>query len=143
MTQVFISYSRKDLAFVQRLAKDLKAAGLEVWYDLAGLEVGTHWGKEIQKAIQQSQFFVVVLSPNSTESEWVEREFLYAGNHNVKVVPLVYETCDMPLWSLNLHYIDMRGRNYKSHLPELLKVLGISPDFDPMLDTALVPPELR
>ena len=28
MTQVFISYSRKDLAFVERLAKDLRAAGL-------------------------------------------------------------------------------------------------------------------
>ena len=48
MTQVFISYSRKDLAFVERLAKDLKAAGLEVWYDLSGLEIGMHWGKEIQ-----------------------------------------------------------------------------------------------
>ena len=38
MTQVFISYSRKDLAFVEQLAADLKAAGLDVWYDLSGLE---------------------------------------------------------------------------------------------------------
>ena len=128
MAQVFISYSRKDLAFVDRLAKRLKAAGLEVWYDLSGLEVGMRWGKEIQKAIQESRYFIVVLSPNSTESEWVEREFLYAGNHNLKIVPLVYETCDMPLWSLNLHYIDMRGRNYRSHFSELLKVLGVSPE---------------
>lgn len=42
MTQVFISYSRKDLVFVERLAKDLKAAGLGVWYDLSGLEIGAH-----------------------------------------------------------------------------------------------------
>ena len=48
MTQVFLSYSRKDLAFVERLAKDLKAAGLQVWYDLSGLRIGMHWGKEIQ-----------------------------------------------------------------------------------------------
>jgi len=34
MTKVFISYSRKDLDFVECLAKDLEAAGLEVWYDL-------------------------------------------------------------------------------------------------------------
>jgi hypothetical protein len=51
MTQVFISYSRKDLAFVERLANDLQAAGLEVWYDLSGLDGGTRWGREIQSAI--------------------------------------------------------------------------------------------
>ena len=38
MTQVFISYSRKDLAFVDGRAADLGAAGLDVWYDLSGLE---------------------------------------------------------------------------------------------------------
>ena len=125
MTQVFISYSRKDLAFVERLAKDLRAAGLDVWYDLSGLEIGTHWGKDIQYAILQSQYFLVVLSPNSNESEWVEREFLYAGNHKLKIVPLVYKTCDLPMWSLNMHFIDMRGKKYALHLDELLKVLGV------------------
>ncbi|MBN1452448.1 MAG: toll/interleukin-1 receptor domain-containing protein [Anaerolineales bacterium] len=38
MTQVFISYSRRDLASVEKLAADLKVAGLDVWYDLSLLE---------------------------------------------------------------------------------------------------------
>ena len=76
MTQDFISYIRKDLAFVVCLAKDLKVAGLEVWYDLSGLEIGAHWGMEIQTAIQQSHYFIIVLSPNSIASEWVEKEFI-------------------------------------------------------------------
>ena len=80
MDQVFISYSRKDLEFVQRLANDLKAADFEVWYDLSGLEAGTRWGTEIQKAIEESQHFLVVLSPNSVQSDWVEREFLFASD---------------------------------------------------------------
>ena len=54
MTQVFISYSRKDLTFVEHLAHDLRIAGLEVWYDLSGLEIGMHWGTEIQDAIKRS-----------------------------------------------------------------------------------------
>jgi formylglycine-generating enzyme required for sulfatase activity len=124
MTQVFISYSRKDLAFVERLAKDLTTAGWDVWYDLSSLEVGDHWGKEIQFAIQQSQVFLVVLSPNSIDSEWVEREFLYAGNHKLQIIPLVYETCDLPMWTLNMHFFDMRGKKYALCLEELLKVLG-------------------
>ena len=127
MTQVFISYSRKDLAFVERLAKDLKGAGLEVWYDLSGLEVGQRWGSEIQKAIRNSQYFLAVMSPNSVDSEWVEREFLYSSNQKLKVIPLLYKPCDLPMWCLNLHYIDIQGRNYKRHFPDILKALHIQP----------------
>ena len=35
MAQVFISYSRADLMFVEQLANDLKEAGFDVWYDLS------------------------------------------------------------------------------------------------------------
>ena len=38
MPQVFLSYSRRDLGFVEKLASDLKEAGLDVWYDLSGLD---------------------------------------------------------------------------------------------------------
>jgi len=40
MSQVFISYSRRDLPFVENLVQDLKRVGLDVWYDLSGLEGG-------------------------------------------------------------------------------------------------------
>ena len=38
MVQISISYSRRDLAFVEKLAVDLKADGLDVWYDPSRLE---------------------------------------------------------------------------------------------------------
>ena len=127
MTQVFISYSRKDLDFVERLAKDLQAAGLEVWYDLSGLEGGTRWGREIQNAIEQSQCFVVVLSPNSVESEWVEKEFLYANSLKLRVIPLLYQPCKTPMWFINLHFIDVQGTNYDHNFWVILKTLGVRP----------------
>jgi len=52
MTQIFLSYSRKDLVFVERLAADLKSNGFDVWYDLSGLEGGMRWSRAIEKAIQ-------------------------------------------------------------------------------------------
>jgi len=125
MTQVFISYSRKDLTFVEHLAHDLRVAGLEVWYDLSGLEVGMHWGIEIQDAIKRSQYVVIVISPNSIVSEWVEREFIYADNRKLKIVPLIYQQCELPLWAVTLHYVDMEGKNYETNFGELLKVLGV------------------
>lgn len=113
---------------MDRLANDLKATGFEVWYDLSGLEAGTRWGQEIQKAIQASQFFLVVLSPNSIISDWVEREFLYASDQNLKIIPLLYQPCNLPMWSLNLHFIDMQGKNYVLHYQELLKIMGVKPE---------------
>ena len=112
MAQVFISYSRRDLSFVERLVSDLRDAGYQVWYDLSGLEGGSRWGTEIQNAIQKSQYIVTVLSPDSVKSEWVEREFLYASKLKLKIIPLFYRECDLPLNFLNLNYIDVRGRNY-------------------------------
>ncbi len=124
MTQVFISYSRRDLPFVEHLAKDLKAAGLDVWYDLSGLEGGQRWGSEIQNAILQSQYFLIVLSSHSVGSEWVEKEFMYAHNLGRKIVPILHKDCEPPMWVSNLHFIDMRTGSYKTHLSDLLSVLG-------------------
>ena len=127
MAQVFISYSRRDLEFVKRLSADLQAAGLKVWYDLSGLEAGTRWGIEIQDALDKSCFFLVVLSPNSCRSEWVEREFLYASNQGLKIVPILYQPCKLPLWSLNLHYLELGDENYESGFPNLCRILGVKP----------------
>jgi hypothetical protein len=146
MEQVFISYSRRDLAFVKRLSADLQAAGLKVWYDLSGLEAGTRWGKEIQLALRGSQFFLVVLSPNSCESEWVEREFLYASNLKLKIVPLLYKECELPLWSLNLHYLELNEGNYTDGLGDLLSLLGVKPQPEKtvaeVVESSIISPEI-
>jgi hypothetical protein len=125
MTQVFISYSRKDLAFVERLAENLKAAGLEAWYDLSGLDGGTRWGRDIQDAIEQCQCFVVVLSPNSVDSEWVEKEFMYANSLKKRIIPLLYQPCKAPMWFINLHFIDVQGENYERNFWVILKAMGV------------------
>jgi Tol biopolymer transport system component len=125
MTQVFISYSRKDLVFVERLVEDLKKANLDVWYDLSGLEGGARWRKEIQDAIKNSQYVIVVLSPDSVESEWVEREFLFASNLKLKIIPLIYKQCELPMNYLNLNFIDVQGNNYRKNFGEILEAINI------------------
>jgi formylglycine-generating enzyme required for sulfatase activity len=121
MKRVFLSYSRKDLVFVERFAEDLQKAGYSVWYDLSGLEGGDRWAREIQAGIRTSDIFVVVISPDSVKSEWVEREFLFASNRMMKIVPVLYKMCELPLWLLNLHYIDLQGKNYTQNFPAILE----------------------
>ena len=124
MTQVFISYSRKDLSFVEQLAADLKTAGFDVWYDVSGIRGGARWRTEIENAVKNSQFAIVVLSPDSVASEWVEREFLFASNLKRKIIPLYYRKCDLPLNYLDLNYIDVQGDNYRTNFNEILRAMN-------------------
>jgi len=125
MTQVFISYSRKDIAFVEQLADDLKIAGFDAWYDLSGLEGGSRWNEEIERAIKTSQYFVVVLSPDSIDSIWVKEEIFYAFNLKTKIVPLMYRPCVVPLGLNTVNFINVQEKNYQKNYKEILRALGL------------------
>ncbi len=124
MDRVFISYSRKDLSFVKQVVADLKKAGLDVWYDVSSIRGGSRWRVEIEKAIKKSLFVLVVLSPDSMTSQWVEREFLFASNLKRKIIPIMYRPCELSLDYLDLNYIDVQDGKYPQNLKELLKALS-------------------
>ena len=41
--KTFVSYSRADKAFVQRLAAELRAAGVDLWIDIFDIPKGARW----------------------------------------------------------------------------------------------------
>ncbi len=126
MKKLFLSYSRKDLDFVEKLAEDFQQAGYDVWYDLTDLEGGDRWASAIQAAIDGCDAYVLVISPNSVASEWVEKEFIYANGQKKKIVPLSLERANLPLWLVNIHYIDIRGGHYKKNFPNILAAIETS-----------------
>jgi hypothetical protein len=52
---IFISYSRKDSAFVDRLEADLRALNFKTWVDRRKLEGGDEWMTELQNAVEGAQ----------------------------------------------------------------------------------------
>ena len=66
-SDVYISYSRRNLPFVEKLAKCLTDKGLKVWYDLAKLS-GSHHLEMIHKAISTTKVFVPILSSEVTRT---------------------------------------------------------------------------
>src|SRR6186713_52953 len=106
MTQIFISYSRKDIAFARRLAGDLEKAGYVVWWDITDLRGGDDWVRVIPEAIETSDFFIVVLSPHSTVSEWVRKEYTQALSLRKRVIPLMLETTAVPFALNTINYLD-------------------------------------
>ena len=65
MAQIFISYSRKDRKFVQKLVGALAAQRREVWLDETNIEPTAEWLQEIFKNIEAADDFLFVISPDS------------------------------------------------------------------------------
>lgn len=78
LRKVFISYSYKDKEFVQKLASDLQARGIRLWYDRLEINVGDSIVEKIEQGIGQSAFLLVVLSKNSIGATWVQKEIKFA-----------------------------------------------------------------
>jgi hypothetical protein len=89
-TYVFISYSRKDADYVAKLVAHLKASGVTAWID-DRVDYGTRWLSVIEQHLRDCGAVVVVMSPESRASEWVERELMLAGSLKKIVFPLVID----------------------------------------------------
>lgn len=92
---VFFSHAAADRALVERLATDLIAQGLDVWYSEWEIGIGDSLRRRIDIGIDSATHFLVLLSPASLQSEWVQTE-LDAGMVNkiggtCKLLPILHE----------------------------------------------------
>jgi hypothetical protein len=71
---VFISYSRADSTFADRLFNGLRSAGIRVWYDKQNILPGRDIYEEITKGIRQQDKILVCFSQAGIASGWVDAE---------------------------------------------------------------------
>lgn len=89
MTDIFISYSRKDIAFARILHESLKENGFETWIDWQDIPPSTDWLKEVYTAIEQTDTFLFILSSASTVSDICKLEVEHARKNNKRLIPIV------------------------------------------------------
>ena len=80
----FISYSTKDQEFAQRLYADLQANNVRCWFaphDMAG---GKKIHEQIDEAIRLHDKLMLILSPASIKSAWVETEIAKARKRETR-----------------------------------------------------------
>ena len=128
---VFLSHSSVDKPFARRLANHLRLAGAKVWLDEAQLLPGDSLIERLREAIDNVDFLAVVLSPDAVKSRWVQKEVDVAMNQEikgrkVKVVPLMYRTCELPWFLEGKMYADFtRPEIYGKGLRQLLGRLNL------------------
>src|SRR5690606_638376 len=70
----FISYSSKDDEFVRRLHADLQDRGIRCWFAPEDMKIGDRIRTRIDEVIRLHEKLLLVLSENSINSDWVEKE---------------------------------------------------------------------
>lgn len=72
--KAFISHSSADKEIAECLARDLRSQGIDAWFDKWEIMPGDSIRRKIEQGISEASHFIVLLTQNSLNSEWVQTE---------------------------------------------------------------------
>lgn len=137
--QVFVSYVREDLTLVDKLVRNLRDAGHDVWIDRSELLPSQRWKSTIKRAIDDSDYFVACFSPHYWKPQtFMNEELIHAVERmrlmprdRVWFVPAMLAECEIPDFPIGpsetltdtLQYADF-GKDWDEALRRVLTVLG-------------------
>jgi hypothetical protein len=109
-SRFFISHAKEDGDFAENLKGRMREVGHDGWIDIDILEAGVDWRKEIDAAILDSQALILILSPDSRQSEYVTYEWAFALGSGLRIVPLMLrDTAIHPRLEI-FQYLDFTNR---------------------------------
>lgn len=121
---IFISYSRRDSNFVDRLEAGLKASNFHTWVDRRDVEICQSWKKVLQDAIDRCDIALIVLSPASVTSPYVQMEYKYALSIGKHIILLEYQNYPaIPDAQPGIQKVDFRT-NSRGGMSDLLIALN-------------------
>jgi len=117
LARIFLSYARDDADAAKQLAACISDGGHEVWWD-RHLHAGSRFAAEIDKALKNSEAVVVMWSPSSIDSAWVQDEAA-EGRDSGRLVPVSLAGAKPPLGFRQFQTIEL-GRWDGTGSPEAM-----------------------
>jgi hypothetical protein len=129
---VFVSYSQSDRPLVTKFAEDLRARKVSLWYDRWEMRPGDTLRERISDGIAQARTFMVLLTPASLASDWVNYE-LNVGmlreieGAQLRVVPVLaggVDVKEIPVDLRTKYCLDISSRDgYAAALDQLVDLI--------------------
>src|SRR5580704_6705666 len=93
MASVFICHRGADQAAAERLARELRERGHDVWLDTWKIELGDSIIERINSGLFAASYLVLCCSAAQSTSAWMDREWMSAlarqlGGADVRVLPV-------------------------------------------------------
>jgi adenylate cyclase len=105
MARLFLSYARDDIETARKLAGVLADAGQTVWWD-RHVHGGANFSEEIDRELKNAQVVMVLWSPTSIASAWVQDEAA-EGRDSGRLVPATLDSVKPPLGFRQFQCIDL------------------------------------
>ena len=124
---IFISYSTKDKAVADDVCSALESRGIKCWIAPRNIQPGTPYARAIINGITSAKILLLVLTPDSNDSEHVINEVDNAFNSKKTIIPFVVEEVAL---NPELNYYLSRKQwliaypDYKSHLDKLVVAIA-------------------
>lgn len=132
MTDIFVSYSRKDSATARKLIEEFKSIDLKPWVDWEDIPPAVDWLDQILQGIERSDAFIFLVSPDSAISEVCKVEIAHAVKNNKRIIPILVRDVDTKtvVESIRgLNWIYMRETDKFEEAIEKIKI-GINLDIE-------------
>ena len=112
---IFIAYSRTDIAYLQKIRKYLKTferkKDIKIWYD-GEIIAGEFWDKTITKKLENADMILLLVSADSLASDYFHQKEMQKALERhlieVLVVPIIVKNC---LWQDELGDIQVLPKN--------------------------------
>lgn len=132
--QVFLSYDEGDKTVARQIAEALYNAHINVWFDEWELYYDDSITIRTEEAVAASDVFLVLLSPKSVKSHWVQTElstFLARelNNRAITLIPILIEECKVPSVFADRLNLDL-SKDFESGLARLISQLRSLPEID-------------
>ena len=130
ITQIFLSYARPDENMVEELYEKLSDAGFKVWMDKKDILPGERWRVRIERAIKNSDFFLVCLSKNSVNRRgFLQREIKQALDiweeklkDDIYLIPIRLDECNVPDELSEFQWVNLFEENGRRQLVKAIQV---------------------
>jgi hypothetical protein len=128
MSKVFISSSKDTQQQAEALSNELGRRGISNWLDSRNLAPGQRWKVEVDRALSESQFYLILVGAESRfggfqEFEWqgaLERAW---SDPEKKLIPVLFGAAELPAPLRN--WVPVRVEGDLSESPSLARLLSL------------------
>jgi len=129
MPDVFISYSADAKKLAERLAGSLQKEGVATWSDFENVSPGERLYDQLQQALDQAKFYLIVVGPRNVMRDWQDQEWQGAlertwTDPDKRIIPVLVGHAEAPAFLRNWAPFRIEpGRSESASVKKLAEVI--------------------